>query len=494
MAQANIRAVITAEDRASGVLSGVGGSLGKLAGAFAAGQIAANLLAGAVSKITDAVSDSVGAAFDQVRQVENASFALRAYEKDASKVNKVLTELVEFARSDMGTLFKREELFKAASNLRAFGVQSDQITEKVKILARGVSLGMTTFDELSQIIGRVIQRGRINAEEFDMLAQRGIVLDTSFRGAAVSSEQLFTELSRVLPSDLLQGRANTIDGMMIKLQSSFRDLGSEILGVDKSTSTFIEGGLGDRAMKALVAFTEYLKKPETKQAISDLAVFLGYVANALVKVGQLVSWVGGAITQMSYDATTSFLVVTGWVNSAAAAIQSFGYNVYNTVEGARRAIVNSFASAWGFVRNSVMDAYNFIRGINWGALISGIGKGIGNGLVGMLEGAINGALSGLPGGLKVRLPRFASGVQNFSGGMAVVGEQGPELVQLPQGSNVVPNHRMGGAASTTVNISLNVGVYAGSEIEKRKLAKDLFSSLQEVANQRNTTVAAMVGA
>lgn len=34
------------------------------------------------------------AAFDQVREVENATFALRAYETDASKVNHVLSELV----------------------------------------------------------------------------------------------------------------------------------------------------------------------------------------------------------------------------------------------------------------------------------------------------------------------------------------------------------------------------------------------------------------
>ena len=37
------------------------------------------------------------------------------------------------------------------------------------------------------------------------------------------------------------------------------------------------------------------------------------------------------------------------------------------------------------------------------------------------------------------IPEFARGVTNFSGGMAVVGEQGPEIVRLPRGSDVVPN-------------------------------------------------------
>jgi hypothetical protein len=38
-----------------------------------------------------------------------------------------------------------------------------------------------------------------------------------------------------------------------------------------------------------------------------------------------------------------------------------------------------------------------------------------------------------------KLPHFARGVQDFSGGQAVVGEQGPETVTLPPGSSVTPN-------------------------------------------------------
>jgi phage-related protein len=36
---------------------------------------------------------------------------------------------------------------------------------------------------------------------------------------------------------------------------------------------------------------------------------------------------------------------------------------------------------------------------------------------------------------------FASGVENFKGGLAVVGEQGPELVNLPRGSSVLSNSK-----------------------------------------------------
>ncbi len=37
------------------------------------------------------------------------------------------------------------------------------------------------------------------------------------------------------------------------------------------------------------------------------------------------------------------------------------------------------------------------------------------------------------------IPQFATGVRNFEGGLAVVGERGPELVNLPRGSDVINN-------------------------------------------------------
>lgn len=40
----------------------------------------------------------------------------------------------------------------------------------------------------------------------------------------------------------------------------------------------------------------------------------------------------------------------------------------------------------------------------------------------------------------IKIPGFATGVRNFGGGLAIVGEKGPELVSLPKGSNVYTNN------------------------------------------------------
>lgn len=68
-------------------------------------------------------------------------------------------------------------------------------------------------------------------------------------------------------------------------------------------------------------------------------------------------------------------------------------------------------------------------------------------LLGLFMNFATGGGSGILGSvfkfLGGSIPGFASGVTNFSGGLALVGEQGPELVNLPGGSDVIPNGKFG---------------------------------------------------
>lgn len=61
------------------------------------------------------------------------------------------------------------------------------------------------------------------------------------------------------------------------------------------------------------------------------------------------------------------------------------------------------------------------------------------------------------GGLS--FPMFANGTNYATGGLALVGERGPELVNLPRGSSVTPNHdlasAMGGSVSTQISVSID---------------------------------------
>lgn len=70
----------------------------------------------------------------------------------------------------------------------------------------------------------------------------------------------------------------------------------------------------------------------------------------------------------------------------------------------------------------------------------------------------SGGLSPFAGFLKGIIPGFASGTDYAPGGMALVGENGPELVNLPRGAQVVPNdvaRRSAGGGGTTIQYNIN---------------------------------------
>jgi TP901 family phage tail tape measure protein len=85
-----------------------------------------------------------------------------------------------------------------------------------------------------------------------------------------------------------------------------------------------------------------------------------------------------------------------------------------------------------------------------------------------------------------KVPAFSQGVQNFKGGMALVGEQGAELVTLPRGSNVLPanqtkqimNNNSGGNKTFNVNVTTAAtnAVEVGLQVQK-ELARSMALSM-----------------
>ena len=324
-----------------------------------------------------AVTGSVGfmamgkAAFEQVRNVENASYALKAYEKDGNAVNKVLQDLVKYAKSDTGVLFNRSDLFAAASTLKMYGQETNTLVDNVKILSKGVSLGKTSFQELSAILGRVSATGNLDAMTFDMLIERGIGLDKSLRGTKITSEELFKALDKALPDSLLEGRANTIDGALIRVQSAFRNLGMQILGVDANTNKFIEGGAGDRLMNLIRGLTAEMNKPEMKQAMKDLGDQLAKLAEEIIpKILDALKWL-----------SENFDKVVLAVKIAAGAFVAFkaaalGLKTINVVTGVIKGLHGAFLSC-----QTAADGFKLgmegIKGASQGVTSAKIGTAFG---------------------------------------------------------------------------------------------------------------------
>ncbi|HXI15909.1 MAG TPA: M23 family metallopeptidase, partial [Chloroflexota bacterium] len=77
------------------------------------------------------------------------------------------------------------------------------------------------------------------------------------------------------------------------------------------------------------------------------------------------------------------------------------------------------------------------------------------------------------------IPAFAAGVRAFAGGLALVGEKGPEVTYLPPGSDVYSNQdsrrMLGGGQPITVNVHV-----AGSVQSEQDLVRGIYNGLREL--------------
>lgn len=107
---------------------------------------------------------------------------------------------------------------------------------------------------------------------------------------------------------------------------------------------------------------------------------------------------------------------------------------------------------------SIGDAFKNMADL----VVQMIARMIAQNLAANLFGAPGSTGAGSPGGdiaaavFKAFIPGFASGTDYAPGGMAMVGESGPELVNLPRGSQVIPNHRLGSVGGATVIQNIRV--------------------------------------
>ena len=197
-----------------------------------------------------------------------------------------------------------------------------------------------------------------------------------------------------------------------------------------------------------------------------LAVIIGGVV--LVTLASFVAGIAFVVAALYgiVKAVTWVIDMFRWFNDTTTAIAR---NLWNGVAGA----INGFAN----------NLYNWARDTV-------------NGIVGFftqLPGRISGAIgqAGNAVGKALHIPGFATGVTNFGGGLALVGEQGPEVVALPRGANVIPNDQigsMGGGSGSTINITVQAGAFMGSQQDARQYAMVIADALKDIANSRAMTV------
>lgn len=328
------------------------------------------------------------------------------------------------ARRDNEELRQSQEIISTA-NTRA-RIENERISAMREEIAMGVQLGQQGRIALAQAererqlrleLGaaaeallpaeraRVAENVRI-AEQLDLQREQLARLQDA---AETAGRAMGDALSSGIISGLRSGQ-DGIDAILNSLQQSGERILSNLLGnvtapIERRITEMAGGQLGrifgrgdaDKSVEAL-------SKAATEAADGIASGMTPAVVEAATK------------TALSTSATATDAAMT---SKATLAVSAFGAAV------AKATIALEAMAAAG-------------------------GEETGSSLVSSIASAFSGG-SGSPS-----IPKFARGVRNFSGGLAIVGEEGAELVELPRGSNVYSHNQSkammgGGGVSIVIN-------------------------------------------
>ncbi|MEY9851255.1 phage-related protein [Leifsonia sp. EB41] len=468
MSQNVLEFLIVGKEAVSGSMEKVEQKLdsvhGKLDGLKVVGGLA---LAGAAAAATDFASKSVEAYEEaQKSQVELQD----AYKKFPAITDVSIEKLQELNdKIQEKTGFDHNELASAQAKLAMYGVTGKQLEELTPLVADYAAKTGTDAVTAADSLGKaLLGKGRA-------LAQVGI----NFKNTKTEAGNY----------------AEVVDGLKAKVEGTADAMGGTAAGKTKILAEGfkdIQEKVGAGLMPALETLTnagvkvvDWLNKtPGAMQAVEialaaiTAAVVIYTIAQVAANVAiwtSPVTWIVAGIVGL---VAAVVLLATNW-NSVTKFISEVWNGFITWFQSIVGAVVNWVKDNWGLLLSFIIGPIGLaIQWVvnNWGGIVAffqqtvsnigsffgSIGSAIQNafiGAVGFVKDAINGiidVINGAIGGINTligavnsvpgvhvptlgKLPHLATGGYVSQGGLAMVGEQGAEVVRLPAGSQVYPN-------------------------------------------------------
>jgi hypothetical protein len=161
--------------------------------------------------------------------------------------------------------------------------------------------------------------------------------------------------------------------------------------------------------------------------------------------------------QLGQQVNSSFLVdfETQIRNGATAmqALQTAGVNALGAIADklTKMAADNLWSSAFGGSSSGAGGFFASIFGLPTGAVNA--------------NGSVTGAVGPTSVGGNPLVLQAANGTDNAPGGLSLVGEHGPELLNIPKGGQVIPNDVLkgGSGGATTVNTGTSINIQGSAD-------------------------------
>uniref|UniRef100_A0A6M3J714 Putative tail protein n=1 Tax=viral metagenome TaxID=1070528 RepID=A0A6M3J714_9ZZZZ len=349
-----------------------------------------------------------------------------ANEAYAAKLGKTTEQLTE---QEKKLAFYEAALIKADEKVRQLGEQTKTLGEIVTTVWTKIgNVVAQVVADLNVSLGAILTKQKSFATFFENVQRVGL-------SAALAMESLgVAAASAAKPMGDINLNAKDLGGKALPVLSA--ELPKVAAGIDRTM--WVTEGLGDEF--ANLGEQVGLNVDSLKQITDEAAFFAAQAEGA---------WV---------PATEE---VTAATKETAASVQGLG--VVATI--AYGDLISGAQAAAGAVRRSEAEIAAALRSISDAYFAAGI-------------------ITHLPIGGLQPIPGFASGVSNFSGGPAIVGERGPELVNLPRGSSVTPNSALGGS-TVIVNAP---GSFFDTPSGRAKLARAVSDAVDRQLRSRGYSV------
>lgn len=214
-------------------------------------------------------------------------------------------------------------------------------------------------------------------------------------------------------------------------------------------------------------------------AISAYTISMASAAVATIAATWPILAIIAAVTAVGvgiFELATHWSTVWGGIKSVALDVAHGVVGAFNDIINAGRDlvawIVDKLLGAFGFIVHGAADAFGWVPGI--GGKLKGAAKAFDQ-----FRDDVNYALAGIHNNVMINVDAklssaanlalhaaspgtvghaYAAGTDYAAGGLSLVGEQGPELVNLPRGSKVYPTGT-GPDTGSSVTVNINGPVY-----------------------------------
>jgi hypothetical protein len=523
-AQTNIKAVITADDRASSVLKGFGDNVHSFGGVVEKGlKTAAVGLAAAGAAAVAFGALSVKAFSESEDMIAQTNAVLKSTGGIAGVTADQVTKLATALQKT--TKFSDEDVRSAENLLLTFtSIGKDIFPQATKtVLDMATALGEDTKSASIQL-GKALQDPILGVTALRRVGvnfsedQKNVIANLVETGQKAKAQQLILKELQTEFGGSAEAAGKTFAGSLAILKNNLNDVQEQLGQVIVTRLTpFISKALEavasvdwaaviDRTINALISF-----KNTVTSAYQSVAE---YLAPGLQRFWEVATQVWNFLVGMfapSFNALADTIqtrllpqLMTLWnaiEPGFTTALQVAAVVIGGVIVGAIWVFINALNVVFSVIGGGIRVISSLISWLgNIGGVAINAAKTMGdafkaefnaiahawNATVGKLSFHAPSWVPGFGGkGFDVPdIPYLAEGGIVTKPTIAMIGEAGAEAV--------VPLNKAGGFGGTT-NIVVNVGLYAGSEQEKRKVAMELMKSLQDLASAKGTTVADILG-